>query len=93
MASEEQGKTVVRNPMDTLKGIGDMGLPLLVVGFSYGTQALLVLGNPDLSFFSFSFVFSVFSGLFSFFAWKVVLVFYAWCFLSLKVNIPSTNTF
>ena len=63
-----------------------MALPLLVFGFGYGTQALLVLGNPSLSYFSFQFILGPLTGLFSFFAWKVVLLFYAWCFLSLKVG-------
>ena len=43
--------------------------PVFLVFFTFITQILVVIGNPNLSF-GFGFLFSFISGLFSFFAWK-----------------------
>ena len=43
--------------------------PAFLVFFTFITQILVVIGNPDLTF-GFGFIFSFFTGLFSFFAWK-----------------------
>jgi len=64
--------------------------PVFLVFFTLVTQVLVALGNDDVSGL-FSILFSFFTGLFSTFAWKVVLVFYVWCFLSLKI--PGTKVF
>ena len=64
--------------------------PLFLVFFTYVTQVLIVIGNPDLNF-GLGTLVSFFTGLFSSFAWKVVLVFYLWCYLSLIL--PGTKVF
>ena len=43
--------------------------PAFLVFFTFITQILVVIGNPNLSF-GFGFLFSFITGLFSFFAWK-----------------------
>ena len=60
--------------------------PVFLVFFTCITQVLVVLGNGSSELSLFGLLFAFFTGLFSTFAWKVVLVFYAWCFLSLKVG-------
>jgi len=65
--------------------------PVFLVFFTCITQVLVVLGNGSSELSLFGLLFAFFTGLFSTFAWKVVLVFYAWCFLSLKV--PNTKVF
>ena len=61
--------------------------PVFLFFFTYVTQVLVVVGNPSLTF-KFS---SFYTGLWSAFAWKVVLIFYLWCYLSLVL--PGTKTF
>ena len=43
--------------------------PVFLVFFTFITQILVVIGNPDIGF-GFGFLFSFITGLFSFFAWK-----------------------
>jgi len=64
--------------------------PAFLVFFTFITQILVIIGNPDLTF-GFGFIFSFITGLFSFFAWKVVLGFYLWAYLSLRI--PNAPTF
>ena len=47
----------------------NIGPPACLVFFTFLTQILVVVGNPNLSF-GFGFLFSFFTGLFSLFAWK-----------------------
>ena len=52
--------------------------PVFLIFFTFITQILVVIGNPNLSF-GFGFIFSFITGLFSVFAWKGKLNF--WYFL------------
>jgi len=64
--------------------------PVFLVFFTLVTQVLVSLGGFDDGI-GLSTLLAFFTGLFSTFAWKVVLVFYAWCFFSLKI--PNTKVF
>merc|ERR1712038_834619 len=61
--------------------------PIFLFFFTYVTQVLVAVGNPSLTF-QFS---SFYKGLASGFAWKVVLAFYLWCYISLIL--PGTKVF
>ena len=58
--------------------------PIFLVFFTVITQVLVVIGNPDLPF-EFGHILGQFFNLGTPFAWKVVAVFFAWGFLSLKI--------
>ena len=58
--------------------------PVFLVFFTGITQVLVVLGNPKLTF-EFGHILGQFFNIGTPFAWRVVLFFYAWAFLSLKV--------
>ena len=58
--------------------------PVFLIFFTGITQVLVVLGNPKLPF-EFGHILGQFFNIGTPFAWKVVIFFYAWAFLSLKV--------
>lgn len=58
--------------------------PVFLVVFTALAQILVGIGNPDLGFS----LFSLFS-IGSVFAWKIVILFYLWAFISLKVRNPA----
>ena len=58
--------------------------PVFLIFFTGITQVLVALGNPELPF-KFSHILGQFFNFGTPFAWKIVLFFYAWAFLSLKV--------